>query len=246
MFTITGAANRSRFQFEMKLRRSIIDSAKLLNHSGVSYAVFKDSYCNPTFWILQANGGFKLKPEVVPSEAIRDIYANSTQYAFECATAMVIVYYKAVLEVIDENQFNQMFRSIILWDWLYDEDLHISTIKTKDFIPGDVLYFANPDVSPLTREWQGENVVYLSEHSYYGHGIGIKNAQEIIDTLNQHRKPDATQSAHLLDQATRPGFQFLSQFDASRADTLDFNSLTHLIPVKVTAKIGSKFFFAPL
>jgi protein-glutamine gamma-glutamyltransferase len=203
--------------FEMKLRAAIMESAKQLNQSAVTYAVFEKSYCNKQYWDLQQDGGFKLKPQALPSEAIQDIYINGSQYAFECATAMVIVFYKAVLQSINEDDFNRLYADILLWDWQYDKDLGIVTQETDQFIPGDVLYFKNPQVDPANPEWQGENAVYLDTNRYYGHGIGIKSAEEMIAALNANRIPNATESAYLLNQATRPGFQYLSQFASDPA-----------------------------
>jgi protein-glutamine gamma-glutamyltransferase len=232
--------NITRLHFELKLRNSIIEAAILLNRSDVTYATFKNSYCNSAYWILQNDGGFKLRPNVSPSTAIRDIYMNGSQYAFECATAMVIVYYKAVLHTIEEEQFNRIFSDILLWDWHYDKDLGITTLKTNQFVPGDVLYFSNPDVDPQTPEWQGENAVYLEKDTYYGHGIGIKSAPEMIAALNAHRAPNSQVSAYLLDQATRPNFQYLSQFEAYPTDNRLLPHISTNLSSYSMARIGSQ------
>ena len=79
-----------------------------------------------------------------------------------------------------------------------------------DYLPGDCRYFNNPDVDPLTPEWQGQNAIDLSGGMYYGHGIGIKTADKIIEILNHNRIQDSTTSAYLMDMATRPGFMHLS------------------------------------
>ena len=60
-----------------------------------------------------------------------------------------------------------------------------------DYLPGDCRYFNNPDVDPLTPEWQGENAIDLSGGMYYGHGIGIKTADKIIEILNHNRIQDS-------------------------------------------------------
>lgn len=231
----------ARLDFELKLRNYIIESAILLNRSDVTYAIFKNSYCNLTYWTLQEDGGFKLKPGVRPSAAIQDIYMNGSQYAFECATAMVIIFYKAVLHAVGDPQFNQLFPDILLWDWHYDKDLGIFTIKTNEFIPGDVLYFSNPDVNPANPEWQGENTVYLERDTYYGHGIGIRSEQEMIEALNAHRRPDSQRSAYLLKQATRPNFQYLSQFDSFHTGDRMPSDIAVNLSTFFIAKIGSQF-----
>ena len=58
-----------------------------------------------------------------------------------------------------------------------------------DFLPGDVVYFKNPDFNPYTPEWKGLNAVVLDDGTYFAHGIGIGTAEQFIHILNQMRKP---------------------------------------------------------
>lgn len=107
-----------------------------MNDSNVHFARFKSSRCNPQYWHLSSVGGFLLKRGVKPSDAIQDIYLNSSLYAFECATGMVIIFYYAVLNLIGESLFNQLFQRIYLYSWHADSDLGIrgyvwSTVPIK-------------------------------------------------------------------------------------------------------------------
>jgi len=201
--------------FELKMREQILAAAQGLNGSGASFAVFEHSRCNPQFWQREQSGGFRLRPDRTPAAALRDIFSNGRLYAFECATAIVIVLYKATLEMIGEKAYNRLFANTILFHWNVDQDLGLTTIRTRQFIPGDVLYFDNPEVHPLTPQWQGENVVFMGNGLYYGHGVGIRSAREIIMALNSKRAPFAIQSAYLLDQASRPDYVRLSQVAAA-------------------------------
>jgi protein-glutamine gamma-glutamyltransferase len=221
-------------KFELKLRSKIIAAARSLNSSKVGFATFKTSRCNEKYWSLTAHGGFQLKKEILPSHAIQDIFTNGHEYAFECATAIVIILYKGVLDCIPENRFNVLFADLLLWVWNFDSDLRLITINSnKESYSGDILYFKNPDYSRQTPQWQGENVVKLREDLYYGHGIGIKNANEMINKLNSYRKPDSQQSAFLFEQATFPSFKYLFHV-TSKGDPRKSYSGIHLI----TAKIG--------
>ncbi|MCC3379246.1 protein-glutamine gamma-glutamyltransferase [Paenibacillus farraposensis] len=202
-----------RRQFETILRSRIVESAEALHQSGAAFATFATVRRNPQFWDLTANGGLRLKAGVTPAQGIRDIFIHGHQYAFECATAMVIVLYNAVLDSILESEFNRLFADMLLYDWHYDSDLKLIQSEGSDKAsPGDIVYFNNPDVSSEALEWKGENAVKMKDNLFYGHGIGILPAQGIIDSLNQHRKPEATRSAYLTNEVIYPDFDYLSQF----------------------------------
>ena len=199
-------------KFELTLRKNIVNAAIDLNRSNFDFAVFRKARCNTDYWERTRQGGFLLKDGVRPSAAINDIYKNSNKYATECATAMVIVYYKAVLDSFGEKLFDDSFSKIYLMNWHYmDRNLGLDTSdEVVDYLPGDCRYFKNPDVNPLTPEWQGENVIFLGNEKYYGHGIGIGTGNEIIKALNEERFIGARRSAYLLDSVTRPDFQQLA------------------------------------
>lgn len=201
-----------QLKFELRLRSEIVEAAKALNRSGMDFEVFRDSRANREYWTRRSDGGFVLNPGVKASDAIRDIYRNGRRYATECATAMQIVYYKALLEVFPEDAFNRMFPRIRLMNWHdIESELRETGLmeRSNDFIPGDRLYFANPDVDPKTPELQGENVIDLGNGLYYGHGMGIQRANVIIDVLNDNRRPGADRSAYLMDSVSRPNFKRL-------------------------------------
>lgn len=195
--------------FDLQLRENIIRTAKKLHESNVAFAPFQTSKFNPEIW-QKIKYGYLLKPSVPPSQAINDIFINSNQYAFECSTAIVIIYYKAVLDTISTSYFNMLFQRLLVWDWNYDRDLGIITKVGRDFIPGDVVYFFNPDYDHPV--WTGENTVYLGNGLYFGHGIGIESEEGMIKALNTLRKENATQSAYLISQYSRLNTKYLSQF----------------------------------
>lgn len=200
-------------KFELDLRLSIIKASRDLNKSSFRFRVFSNSMCNPEFWDRTDEGGFRLKENAEPYAAIEDIYINSSQYGTECSTAIIILYYKALLDILPRRLFNRLFSEIYLMNWKeLDDDLGIGTYSNVgDYFPGDCRYFKNPDVNPKTPQWQGENAIDLGDGTYYGHGVGIRDGEEIIESLNKNRKDDAARSAYLMNTATRPDFKYLAK-----------------------------------
>ncbi len=198
--------------FELNLRREIVNAANNLNKSGLAFAVFRESKANPDYWITSDEGGFQLKSGAAPAAAIRDIYTNGRKYATECATAMQIVYLKALLEIFGDERFNSLFGNLYLMNW-HRIHRHIREVghmsPVKDYLPGDRRYFDNPDVDTLTPEWQGENVIDLGNGTYYGHGMGKRDAASIIAALNRNRRDGARREAYLMQSAGRPNFEKL-------------------------------------
>ncbi|MEH7351262.1 protein-glutamine gamma-glutamyltransferase [Gottfriedia acidiceleris] len=219
---------RSIDEFEGMLRYNITLSARAMFQSRVSFAVFARSRCNPMYWQLMRTGAFRLRQGVKPSDAINDIYFNSSFYAFECATAMVIIYYHAILNLIGENLFNQIFQNIYLYGWHTDPDLGISAQYSNRILPGDIVYFNNPEFNPLTPEWRGENAVVLGDGTFFGHGLGIMTAEQMIFSLNKMRWPGAYRSAYLTNSVTRPNFKHLAELSNWQRDR-SFNKYKNIV-----------------
>ncbi len=201
--------SQDELKFELSMRANTVNSARSLNSSGMDFSTFKDSRCNSDFWERKENGGFLLLNGVSPASAIRDIFQNGRKYATECATAMVIVFLGALVRSYGDALFNSTFPKIYLMNWVRLDPL-LKGIgvprKTPKLLLGDRGYFNNPEYNPETPEWQGENVIVLPNDMYYGHGIGITTADNIIKSLNGNRKEGATQSAYQTDTAARPDY----------------------------------------
>lgn len=214
-------SGQDELTFEIGLRRNIINASIALFKGRLGFRTFHESKCNEAFWERSENGGFVLKKDIKPSDAINDIFKHTRKYATECATAIVMIYYKAVLEAYSEDLFNSAFTEITLMNWQQlDDILGVATYRRlSDYLPGDCRYFRNPDVNPLTPEWQGENAIDLGNGSYYGHGIGIGSQEKIIASLNENRIEDAQASAYLMDNATRPDFNGLYQYKKNSIST---------------------------
>ncbi|MDR0838380.1 MAG: protein-glutamine gamma-glutamyltransferase, partial [Oscillospiraceae bacterium] len=159
-----------------------------------------------------ADGGFEVRRGASPSAAIRDIYENGRMYGTECATAMQLVYYGALLDTVPETAFDRQFSGLQLMNW---HDISPALRETglmsrrADYLPGDRRYFANPDVNLETPEWQGENVIDMGDGTFYGHGMGRYRADEIVSELNRNRRPGSARAAYLMNSAGRPDFERL-------------------------------------
>jgi protein-glutamine gamma-glutamyltransferase len=197
--------------FELLLRENIIKAAQLLHGSQVQFEPFKTSRFNPFIWKKTKNG-YLLNPNALPSHAINDVFINSREYAFECSTAIVIIFYKAVLDSIPISSFNSLFQGLLVWDWQHDRDLGISSKSGSDFIPGDAVYFYNPEFDRPV--WTGENAIYLGGNYYFGHGVGIQTGVGMIGALNTLRKKNAVLSAYLIAQHSRVNMKFLEKIQA--------------------------------
>ncbi|MFD0693157.1 protein-glutamine gamma-glutamyltransferase [Paenibacillus sp. GCM10027628] len=208
--------------FELRMRAHIMDSSLALSKSGIYFAGYKNSQCNEAYWYQTNQGKFQLRNGVSPQEAIRDIFRNGNLYAFECATAVVVILYKAILESIDSQQFDTLFSDLLLFDRNYNRSLHlIDRSNIEEAVTGDVLYFDNPEYSPLTPWWRGQNAIQIEDGLYYGHGHGngIVSADEIITVLNTFRKPNSIQSAFLTQPLVHLDFSFFSRFQANNPNT---------------------------
>ncbi|WLR51925.1 protein-glutamine gamma-glutamyltransferase [Bacillus tianshenii] len=206
--------------FEVNVRRNIIKSANAMNEGQAAFTTFEYARCNAEYWYLTKAGGFLLRNDVQPADAILDIFENSSQYAFDCSTACVIIFYHAVLNSIGKRPFNANFRNIYLYSWYTDPDLGVQTSYANHYLPGDVVYFNNPDFNPRTSWYRGENAVVLNEDRFFGHGFGIKTSKEMIQSLNKKRKEQSNQSAYLTSLVTSLSFKQLAQLAVSqRAQT---------------------------
>ena len=195
--------------FELNVRKNIIESAKKMNSSQAVFTTFQYAHCNPRYWQLTRTGGFLLRSDVLPADAILDIYRNSSLYAFECATAIPIIYYHAILNSIGSHLFNSLFQNLYLYSWHTDTDLGINTFYSNHFLPGDVMYVNNPDFNQKTPHFRGVNAVLLDDGRLFGHGFNIRTSKEMIQILNEKRKPNSHHSAYITNLVTRPSFKYL-------------------------------------
>ncbi|GEN52640.1 protein-glutamine gamma-glutamyltransferase [Halobacillus faecis] len=202
--------------FEVKSRKNIISSAKEMDEGESTFATFRTARCNPEYWQRTTAGGFLLKRQVSPASAIRDIFSNSDLYKFECATACVINFYHGLLKTMGASSFSTLFPNLYLYSWHTDDDVGLYSFFANHYIPGDVVYFNNPDVNPTTPWFRGVNAIAIGNEEFFGHGFSIRTEDKMIEGLNTKRKPDSQQSSYLSGLITRPSFQPLARFSTGR------------------------------
>lgn len=212
---------------ELRLRYSIVMAARGMARSGVSFQVFRKSFANPEFWVRSNDGAFQLRRGILPSDGIRDIYRHGSLYGTECSTVMTMIYYKALMDIFPENLYNRLYSGIYLMNWGHlDHNLAIARYaRASDELPGDARYFINPDVNPLTPQWQGENVFYLGNREYFGHGAGVVDTRTIIRGLNSLRREGATRSAYLLESGYRQNYHYLANILRNNQTEMEASSL---------------------
>ncbi|MBT2666279.1 protein-glutamine gamma-glutamyltransferase [Bacillus sp. ISL-4] len=183
-----------------------------MDKSNAEFSTLEESESNKQYWRLSKDGTFTLQPGILPHAALVDIFINGRLYAFECGTAIVVTFLKAILDLIGPRNFDTLFSNLVLYDWHPPQNMALIIHKGRDYSPGDCVYFKNPDHDESTPEWQGENAILLGNNLFYGHGIGITSSQGIIAELNSNRKPFATISAFLTDHIISLDSSFYSQF----------------------------------
>ncbi len=217
-----GKALRDR----VEIGRAMVDAAYAL---AKAQPEFGDLEFNPGAWRFEDEDadyedgmGIMVPAEGVPPHlALEDIFKNPDMYAFECATALTIVRYKAMLDLLGPEDFDRVCADLRIGPWETEDDAERlwkiegagargeereATEAQKALLkPGEYSYFRNWDVSKEGFEggWQGENVLYLGDGLYYGHPFGVVSGEDIVEYLNGARKRGATRSASLLDLRAR-------------------------------------------
>ena len=205
---------------DIVFRQRVVEAAHALAAGGAQFSASHDGdKVNSKLWTMGYGGKIQVRKFLPndeigkPSVALRDMFENGSAYGFECATAMMVIYHKAILDHIGDEKFDELFsspRMLSFFRWsLEDEDYtKVKKLVEDDKIikqapkPGAHYYFLNPDASEANSAFGGENVLYLGDGTYYAHGIVgdsgsyIVTEDEIIATLSALRKPGSTTKPH--------------------------------------------------
>jgi protein-glutamine gamma-glutamyltransferase len=185
-------------------RAHVVQAAKALAASGASFSGSEATdKVNETLWTKGYGGKMQVRKWLAngevgkPSAALRDIFENGKKYGFECATAMMVIYHKAILDHVGDDAFDKMFsepRNLAFFRWdITDSDFVDArrlVHRPTPLQPGTHYYFENPDASKENSAFGGENVLYLGEGKFYAHGIVgdsgtyLVTEKDIVDTLS--------------------------------------------------------------
>ena len=208
---------------DLVFRQRVVDAAVALADSGANFSgSWKADKVNKALWTLGYGGRMQVRKFLPdgkigkPSEALNDIFENGGAYGFECATAMMVIYHKAILDHLGPEKFDALFSdpkmlAFFRWD-IEDSDftavksiLETPGIGARPPVPGTHYYFANPDASDENSAFRGENVIYLGEGKYYAHGVVgatgkyVVTEKELLASLSALRKPGAQTVPHRID-----------------------------------------------
>ena len=182
------ALGRKRLD-EVTLRVNIAQAARDLAASGANFSATASSDAvNPLLWTLGYGGRMQVRKFLAdgtigsPAKAIRDIFSHGEHYGFECATAMMVIFHKAILETVGDAAFDAMFahpRNLTFFRWEVKDDDYLALEKIDkngdQLTVGSHYYYKNPDASEENSAFAGENVIYLGVENgrrmFYGHGI---------------------------------------------------------------------------
>jgi len=209
---VLGAAKTEDLAF----RQRVVDAGYALAAGGASFSGhWSSDRVNKTLWTLGYGGRMQVRKFLPngelgkPSAALRDIFENGQHYGFECATAMMVIYHKALLEHLGDEKFDALFshpKMLAFFRWDIEDDDYAKVKKLsmdpklegKAPVPGSHYYFKNPDAAPENSAFRGENVMYLGDGKYYAHGVVgasgtyVVTEVEIMKTLSALRSPGST------------------------------------------------------
>lgn len=139
----------------------------------------------PDFFIYHGHYQFTSKPEVTPAQALNAIFVNpGHSWITECSIVIQMMFYKAILDFVGDDKFNQFFasRGLMFQSKMYNHPLtpFRTSISTawNDIVedsepmfskvqPGDLLYISNIRLYQLKHpvgDSPGSNVIYLGKN----------------------------------------------------------------------------------
>jgi hypothetical protein len=131
-------------------------------------------------------GVIGLQKDKLVSDAIAEIFSDSSNFQLDCGSAATVILWKAKLDMLKTqqpklfDQLNQMSKnsSFIIGGWkagptallVVKKDAAHAVASGKILLPGDPIVFQNPDATE--EGFKFENGVYLGGDNYFVLGLG--------------------------------------------------------------------------
>ncbi|MBI1916597.1 MAG: hypothetical protein HYS12_17955 [Planctomycetes bacterium] len=202
----------------IRFREGLVQAARALQKSKITfnpklYAEIADKSPLKEFWESDGLGGIRVIAGKSRAEALDALFKNDKDLSVDCATGTIVVSLKALRDFHKDN-FDKLFPKLNLRGFRTHPEVRrvgqgVGAIlfTAAPLFPGDRVMFKNPDAKE--DAWKNENTVYLgggkfdaqgnyvSGGEFFGHGIGIRSPEGMIERLNAKRREGATQSAYM-------------------------------------------------
>jgi hypothetical protein len=169
---------------EIKYRLLIISAAKQLDKVGAGFEDNSTKYAT-----IKNKKGIRFWKEAKTAQyqytmlrtvgrdlekCVNELYGKTgSQFKYECASAMTVVVMKAWVDyqksIKKSTKISETLAPVEIAGWL-QSTAFIENIAKTPLLPGDVIYLVNPKAT--SDAWKGENLIYLGQQKYYGHGRG--------------------------------------------------------------------------
>lgn len=160
---------------------------------------------------------FHLKPGAKASAAMNDVFLHPDAYRFECATALVLVYYRAIQKLIGDADFDRIMGDLKIGPWEFEADLErfllrsgrgdqpATEARAEALKFGEYTYTKNWAVSwwGWAKGCQGQNQIRLDQDLYYAHSYELVGQGDIVARENGARVFGAQTSASMTDRQER-------------------------------------------
>ncbi len=190
--------------------QAVVNAAKKLAQAKTRFCSPWYMRFNPSFWELYKGDHYIVKEGQSPSAALLDIFNNKAfTPCHECSTAIIIIFYRAILDLIGNEHFDRVFdqsdirKKLIIGPMAYGRiSNYITSIgagnrratssQAANFKPGSYGYVRNwshyNSESTYDDGWQGENIIFLGDGFVFGHPFGIEKLSTVIDGVDSHRR----------------------------------------------------------
>ncbi|MBK6689695.1 MAG: hypothetical protein IPG45_34840 [Deltaproteobacteria bacterium] len=213
----------------VRVGAAVVSACLEMHQAQHEFAIAPRQKFSSEFWRrdgqLSRYATFHLKPGAKASSAMNDVFVNPDAYRFECATALVLVYYRAIQKLIGDSDFDRLMGDLKIGPWEYEADLQrflmasgrgdqpATEARAQELKFGEYTYTKNWAVSwwGWAKGCQGQNQIRLDEDLYYAHSYALVGQGDIVARENGARVLGAKTSASMTDRQQRLNPQLLAE-----------------------------------